>query len=94
MPKLAYIWNQDEMNQLQAQIIVEMWSRVMGTGSGKRKLANTFTSEEIERIRWLYKKYYSIYFKKIFGQDTPNKHAMSINDWHLTKRVVHFFATI
>lgn len=93
MPEIAYIWSQEEMNQLQTQIIVENWRRIMATGSGKRKLDEQFTPKEIERIKWLYKKYYAMQFKKVFATGTPNKHAMSIADYHLTRRAVHFFAT-
>lgn len=94
MPRLTYQWSKEELNQLQPQIIVEMWGRVMETGSGKRKLANEFTPDEIERIKWLYKKYYAMHYKKFAGSGTPNWHGMSIKDYHLTKRAVHFFATI
>ena len=93
MPEIAFIWNREEMERLQTAIIVENWRRIMTTGSGKRKLNEQFTPKEIKRIQFLYKKYYNMQFKKVGASGTPLKHAMSIADYHLTKRAVHFFAT-
>ena len=95
MPRLAIVFNRDDLTKLQTPIIVEMWDRVMNTGSGKRKLNKEFTSDEINRIKKLYKLFYTWHFQKVGGSGTPNEcHSMTLEDYHLTQRAVHFFATI
>ena len=92
---MAIIFEHDDLIKLQTPIIVEMWDRVMNTGSGKRKLNNEFTPEEINRIRQLYKVFYIWHFKKFGGTGIPKEcHSMTIADYQLTERTVHFFATI
>ena len=92
--KLVTVFNREELTALQTPIIIEMWSKVMTTGSGKRKLNNEFTPDEIESIRRLYNTFHSWHFKKVGGTGIPANHAMTIKDYELTKRAVHFFATI
>jgi hypothetical protein len=92
--KLATVFNQKELTRLQTPIIIEMWSKVMTTGSGKRKLTEAFTPDEIESIKRLYKTFHNWHFKKVGGTGIPANHAMTIKDYQLTKRAVHFFATI
>jgi hypothetical protein len=93
--RMAIIFNHDDLNKLQTPIIIEMWDRVMSTGSGKRKLTETFTPDEINRIKRLYKLFYKWHFSKVGGTGIPDEcHSMTIEDYQLTKRAVHFFATI
>jgi hypothetical protein len=93
--RMAIIFEHDDIVKLQTPIIIEMWDRVMNTGSGKRKLTEAFTPDEINRIKQLYKIFYTWHFKKFGGTGIPKEcHSMTIADYQLTERAVHFFATI
>lgn len=91
--KLVTVFNQNELTALQTPIIIECWRKVMDTGSGKRKLTKTFTPDEIESIKRLYKTFHKWHFG-VGGTGIPANHAMTIADYQLTQRAVHFFATI
>lgn len=89
--KLVTVFNHEELRALQTAVIVEMWDRVMGTGSGKRKFNAEFNSEEQETIKKLYKTFYKWHFGKVGGTGIPQQHAMSIQTYELTKRACNFF---
>lgn len=86
--KLVTVFNHDELIALQSAIIVEMWDRVLGTGTGKRKFNAEFNAEEREFI----KKYYKIFHKWHMGTGIPQKHEMTISGYELIRRAVKFFA--
>lgn len=91
--KLVTVFEKHELEALQTAVIIEMWDKVLGTGSGKRKFNAEFNSEEQELIRKLYKTYYKWHFGNVGGTGIPNQHAMSIQTYELTKRACNFFGT-
>lgn len=91
--KLVTVFNHEELRALQTAVIVEMWDRVLGTGSGKRKFNAEFNPEEQKTIRKLYKTFYKWHFGKVNGTGIPQNHAMTIQIYELTKRACNFFGT-
>ena len=85
--KLVTIFEKPELDMLQYGVVVEGWKRVMQTGSGKRKLAQEFTSEEIEKIKKVYKLFCWWYGRT----GTPGEHRMTLTEFEFTKRVCNFF---
>jgi hypothetical protein len=93
--RVAIIFNHDDLVKLQTPIILEMWGKVMNTGSGKRKLKDQFTLEEIKRLKELYSLFYTWHLKKFGGTGIPTEcHSFTVPDYELTQKAVRFFATI
>jgi len=91
--KLATIFEHDELKRLQSAVVVEMWDRVLGTGSGKRKFKAEFNKKERDLIRVYYKIFYKWNFGKVGGTGIPQQHKMSIQTYELMKRACNFFGT-
>ena len=91
--KLAFIVEEHELAALQPGVIVEMWRRVMTTGSGKRKFAAEFTPEEQEKVKELYKTVYGWLYKKVGGTGIPKEHRMTFDEYRLLQRACNFFGT-
>lgn len=90
--KMVTVFNHDELVALQSAIMVEMWDRVLGTGTGKRKFNAEFNPEEQKLIRKYYKIFYKWHMGKVGGTGIPQKHQMSIKTYELMRRTVKFFA--
>jgi hypothetical protein len=89
--RLAIIFNRNELNRLQWQVIVENWKRVMTCHSRRAKYCNEFSNPDRIRIYHLYKTVFTPWFYK-GGQ--PEERELTINDYQLIERAVHFFATV
>jgi len=90
--KLITVFEHKELMALQTAIIVECWKH-KSYGAGKRKFAKEFTPEEQETIQGLYKTFCKWHLGWR-GTGIPQNHAMTIANYNLTKRAVHFFATV
>lgn len=90
MAKIEIRFSPEEINSLQTPIVVENYDRVYNTGSGRRKFRKVFTETERRRFPYFYKKFYNWYL--VHGVPHTG-HVMSLADWDLCQRFVHFFAT-
>jgi len=86
--KLVTVFEYYDLVKLQSAVVVEMWDRVMSTGSGKRK----FNAEFNESERELIKKYYKIFYTWHFETRIPKEHRMTISTYKLMQRACHFFS--
>ncbi len=82
--------NTEEINELCYPVVVEMWDKVMGAGSKRRKYHNTFNEQERDTIRRYYKKFYKWYL--VTG--APKETTMKPETLILLQRVCNFFGTI
>lgn len=71
-------------------VVVEMWKRVMSTGTGKRKFQKAFTAEEQIVIRETHKIYIR-WCLGVSGTGIPSRHAMKISTFQLMHRSARFF---
>jgi hypothetical protein len=82
--------SRDEINELQYPVVVEMWEKVKGSLSKKRKYHEAFTYREREKISVYYKKFYDWHLRV----GTPEATSMHPETLTLLKRAIDFFATI
>lgn len=85
--KLVTVFEKAELEALQSGVMVEMWDRVLDTGSGKRKFSAAFTEEEREKIRL----YYKVFHRWYRQTGVPQQHRMSITTYNLMSRACAFF---
>jgi hypothetical protein len=71
-------------------VVVEMWKRVMTTGTGKRKFMKAFTAEEQIIIKKMHKTYCG-WCLGVSGTGIPNRHKMTIKVFQLMHRAAKFF---
>lgn len=90
--KIRTIFERRELERLQSSVVVEMWKKVMTTGIGKRKFAESFTEEEQDKIREYYKIFYRWHYDHQRG-GVPEEHDMSVETYNLMKRACNFFGT-
>jgi len=90
--KLVTVFEYDDLVKLQSAVVVEMWDRVMSTGSGKRKFNAEFNESERELIKQYYKIFYTWHFGRIGGTGVPKEHRMTISTYKLMHRACHFFS--
>lgn len=88
--KMMIELSKDELNALQYPVVVEMWDKVMGSASKKRKYREQFTETERDKIRVYYNMFYRWYLKS----GTPDKATMSPDTYQLLQRACNFFGTI
>ena len=91
--KLVTIFEYPELKALQSAVLVEMYNRVISTGTGKRKFNESFTESEQEQIKRFYKLFYGWHFLRIGGTGIPKTHQMTIVTYELMKRAINFFGT-
>ena len=87
--KLITVFEKEELKALQSGVVVEMWDRIIGTGSGKRKFCAAFTEKERAKIRL----YYIVFYRWHMQTGVPEQHSMSIDTYNLMKRACNFFGT-
>lgn len=87
--KIITAYEKHELEQLQPGVMVEMWRRVLTTGSGKRKFAAEFTEQE----RALIFEYYKTFARWHLKTGIPQLHQMKISTYHLMQRACNFFGT-
>ncbi len=91
--KIVTVFEHEELVALQSAVVVEMWRRVMTTGTGRRKFEAAFNKEERIKINGYYKTFYKWHFGKVGGTGIPQRHEMSIKTYKLMQRTCHFFGT-
>jgi hypothetical protein len=82
--------NREELNALQYPVVVEMWDRVQGSMSKRRKYNEAFTEKERNTIR----RYKSLFHNWFLVKGTPENAVMSLATLTLLKRAIDFFGTI
>jgi len=87
--KATIVYEKRELEKLQSAIIVEMWDRVLGTGTGNRAFKTEFNSKERELIRV----YYKIFYRWHLKIGIPQYYKMPIKTYELMKRACNFFGT-
>jgi len=91
MPRLAILLTREDLTNLQYPIVVEMWDKVKGSYSKRRKYLAEFTEYERKKVKELYLLFYRWYLVK----GTPDEYM--VRNWGsylFMERVVHFFATV
>lgn len=88
--KMMLQLNREELNALQYPVVVEMWDKVKGSMSKRRKYNEAFTEKERNTIR----RYKGLFHNWFLVKGTPEKAVMNIETLTLLKRVIDFFGTI
>ena len=89
--KLAPIFEGSEIKTyLCPNVVVEMWKRVMTTGTGRRKFTQAFTPEEQDVIKKMHKIYCG-WCLGVSGTGIPNRHQMTIKVFQLMHKAAKFF---
>lgn len=87
-PELTYLLDREDLNELQYSVVVTSYERILGTGSGKRKFKDEFSTEnERRRVRELYKLFYNWYLVK----GVPESYWVTLERYNFMIRVVNFF---
>lgn len=87
--KIYFAVEREDLNKMGYPVMVEMWDRVMGTGSGKRRFKAEFTKEEQRLIR----EYYKIFYGWMMRTGTPAESKMQFKTYQLLQRAIGFFAS-
>lgn len=88
--KLLLSLEREDLMRLQTSIIVECWDRKWSSFTFKRKLKETFTPHEINKIR----KYHRIFYDWYLQTGVPNETTLfSFKEVQFIQKVVNFFAT-
>ena len=87
--KIFTAFEHHELSKLQTSVIVEMWDKVMGSGSGKRKYIAEFNEQE----RRLISRYYKIFYRWHLVTGIPQLHKMRISTYELMKKACNFFGS-
>lgn len=82
--------NKEELNNLQYSVVVEMWDKVQGSMSKRKKYNEEFTEQERETIRRYYKVFYNWYLVK----GTPDNTTMSPKTLNILERAINFFGCL
>jgi hypothetical protein len=82
--------NHEEINNLSYPVVVEMWDKVMGSFSKRRKYHATFNDKERATISRYYRKFYRWYL--VSG--APEETTMRPETYRLLQRVCYFFGTV
>ena len=90
--KLVTVFEQPELTALQSGVVVEGWKHI-GYGRGKRLFESTFTTEEQEECRSLYKLFLR-WYSGWHGTGVPQNHTMTIAKYELAKRLCNFFGAL
>lgn len=88
--KMMIELSREELNNLQFPVMVEMWDKVQGSISKKRKYKLQFTNQERETISRYYKIFYNWYLVK----GTPEKAVMNLKTLLILERAINFFGCL
>lgn len=89
--KLVTVFERSEIaDYLYPAVVVEMWKKVMTTGTGKRKFQKAFTPEEQITIRAMHKIYCG-WCLGVSGTGIPSNHKMKIKEFQIMHRAAKFF---
>lgn len=91
--KFVTVFEHKELTDLQSGVVVEMWESVHGTGSGKRKLKEQFNKAELQKFDKFYHTFRTWHLGGVSGTGVPYRHACTISDYKLMKRMCDFFGT-
>ena len=85
--KCEIVLDRDELNSMGYPVVVEMWDKVMGSMSRRRKYQETFTESERVTIA----KYHRIFYNWHLIKGTPESAAFSGDVYELLQKACNFF---